>query len=282
MLGEHLRKLRKKARMSGASAASQADISQSKLSKIETGVLLPANEDIKRLCAVYGAPRNQSERLLEQLRTIKTEYISWRIGHRRGFSAKQRDIGAQERKAYCIQTCALAAISGLLQVPAYARRIMELSNVTGQTDLDKAVAARLQRQTVLYMPDKKFEFLMTETALLSRFCEPAIVLQQLDRLRSFFDLPNVTIGFLPSTQALPTVLQNSFRIFDNDPVVVETFTAEITVFDPSDIGVYIRIFNELKSVAIYKNSAVAFLERCQEQLKKLAQNDQSTTTSILS
>ncbi|MCA1672296.1 MAG: DUF5753 domain-containing protein, partial [Actinobacteria bacterium] len=48
--------------------------------------------------------------------------------------------------------------------------------------MDDAVAARMQRQQVLYRTGKRFHFLIAESALRTRLCPPEVMIGQLDRL----------------------------------------------------------------------------------------------------
>lgn len=58
-LSQELRELRSKARLSGAEAARRAGITQSKVSRAETGTFLPTEDDVKKLCRIYGATAGQ-------------------------------------------------------------------------------------------------------------------------------------------------------------------------------------------------------------------------------
>jgi hypothetical protein len=46
-----------------------------------------------------------------------------------------------------------------------------------------------------------------------------------------------------------------FWIFDEDRVLVETPTAELTIIQPREIAVYVRTFAELASIAVYGAAA---------------------------
>jgi predicted transcriptional regulator len=50
-LSRELRELRSKARLSGAEAARRAGITQSKVSRAETGTFLPTEDDVKPMAA---------------------------------------------------------------------------------------------------------------------------------------------------------------------------------------------------------------------------------------
>ncbi len=64
-LSARLRELRHTSGLSSAVAARTAGFSQSKLSKIETGALLPSFADSEALCAAYHAPGKDRDEVLD-------------------------------------------------------------------------------------------------------------------------------------------------------------------------------------------------------------------------
>ncbi|MHB8217079.1 MAG: helix-turn-helix domain-containing protein [Candidatus Sulfotelmatobacter sp.] len=263
-LGDELRTLRKAMGLVGDDLAKSTGISQSKLSKIETGALVPSTDDLLKMFKVLRASQEQRKKVTEWAQALRTEFVSWRFGHRKGFSAKQVEVAKLDRQAHRIRMFQIAAIPGLLQTPEYAYRVMGLSNVTHQPDLEQAVGLRMQRQQLLYEPGRQFEFLMTESAALSRFCDPAVARRQLKRLRFLFDIPYVRIGFLPNRTSLPRVPTNSFIMYDSSLVVVETLAGEISTVDEKNIEQYNAVFDELASVAVFGNNAEIFLNECED------------------
>jgi len=148
-------------------------------------------------------------------------------------------------------------IPGMLQTAEYARarfaesiRVFRLKN-----DINEAVQGRLQRQEVLYQPDKRFHFVLTEAALRMRLCPPAVMLGQLDRLISFSALPNVRLGIIGFNTQYATSPWHGFWLYDQERVVVETYSAALTLTQPQEIELYARVFDELAAVASYGRAA---------------------------
>jgi len=253
--------------------ARRAGMSQSKLSKLETGALLPSPEDIRLICRVLKVPIRAQEKLLDQLRLVRTEYSSWRVGHSHGYAARQIDVAEREKKARRLLEFQACAVPGLLQVPPYAHRVMALANVTGQTDFDDAVAERVRRQQILYDPSREFVFVITETALLSRFCEPEVMLQQVQFIRAFSKIPHIRIGLVPASARLPNIPQNGFAVYDLDVVVIETFGGMITITDDRDIALYVNLFEQFSGAALYGDATEDFLESCMQQLRQWSGGD---------
>jgi hypothetical protein len=86
-------------------------------------------------------------------------------------------------------------VPGLLQTPGYDRRVLtemvELHDLD-ISDVDAAVASRIQRQQLLYDTSKRFEFLLAGPVLRWLPCPPDVMRGQLDRLPTVVGLPNMT------------------------------------------------------------------------------------------
>ena len=76
--------------------------------------------------------------------------------------------------------------------------MMRLSSRVGTADdLDEAANARLDRQTLLDDPSKRFELVMGETALRRVLLPSAAMRAQLDRLADLTAQSNVLVGVIP-------------------------------------------------------------------------------------
>jgi Domain of unknown function (DUF5753) len=129
------------------------------------------------------------------LEQIATEARSWRLVNRLGLAPRQREIAELEKSAHTIRIFQPVMVPGLLQIADYARRVMEMTYTAGP-DIPAAVAVRMQRQTILYDQDKRFEFIVTEGALRWRPGPAKLMRAQLDRLASLASLPNVTLNLV--------------------------------------------------------------------------------------
>ena len=152
-------------------------------------------------------------------------------------------------------------VPGLLQTAEYARarfaeglRLLKVPN-----DIDGAVQGRIQRQEILYQLDKRFHFLLTEAALRLRLCPPDVMLGQLDRLISFSALPNVRLGVIGFETRYATAPWHGFWIYDEDRVLVETYSAALNLAQPPEVDLYAAVFDELASIASYGRAARAII-----------------------
>jgi transcriptional regulator with XRE-family HTH domain len=258
-----LRHLRHRADLSGEQLAKLLGVSQSKVSRVENGRTVPSVADVQAWARACGAPTETVEALMERAEAVLTEARTWRKEHASGLRVKQEQIGQLEADTRVIRLFQDTVVPGLLQTAEYARRVFEFTNPSGQQDVAAGLAARLERQQVLFDETKRFEFLIYEAALRWPVASPAAMLGQLDRIGSLLDLPNVEIGLIPLGGPATTLLPSGFCVFGDDPedilVTVETLTAELHIRDAQDVGVYLETFARLREVALFDADARALL-----------------------
>jgi transcriptional regulator with XRE-family HTH domain len=243
-LGSRLRDLRLRAGLSGDALAARLGLTQSKISRVETGRSLPNLGEVRKWAAATKASNEELRELASLVEQVATTTVSWRILHQLGLAEKQREIADLERHALHIQTFQPTMIPGLLQTADYARHVIELAYQPG--NIAQAVAARVDRQTVLYDTSKRFDFLLTEGALK---WEPGTVMDaQRDRLQSVSTMPNVTLSV--TTAAYPYL--HPFVIWqleDETLVTVETYSAELQVRETEDVERYFEVWRRLSDRA---------------------------------
>jgi hypothetical protein len=256
--------------LTGTSLGQHVGWGQSKVSKIETGRQLATEEDIRHWCHAVGAPAATLEELLALREHATVEFATWRDEYRApgGAGVRQADIGVLEARATRIGEFQPAFIPGLLHTAQYARELLvtwvansEGGLGIGEADVDRLVAARMQRQQLLYQPGKQVQLVVLEAALYSRVCTPATLAGQLDRLIAVTSLPSVEFGIVPFSAALPVFPICSFMIFDAELVTAETFTGEQQVNEPDQIALYDRFFSLLRARAVRGADAVALIHR---------------------
>jgi transcriptional regulator with XRE-family HTH domain len=254
-----LRDLRQAAGLSGQRLARRCHMSQSKVSRIETGRLLPTMIDVDRILTAVGADESVRADLLALARLANTEYHDIRASVRRGLHHRQRELAALEAGAKEIRHFLPALITGLLQTPEYMRAAMNTPTDPATGDTAAALALKLERQAVLYDKTKRFEFLLTESAVRWQLCEPALMALQLDRLVSLSWLANVRLGVLPLTSPVGTGPFHTFVSYDNHLVTIELFTGQLVLRDPKDIDHYHALFTFFSSHALWGDPARGFL-----------------------
>jgi transcriptional regulator with XRE-family HTH domain len=265
-LGRKLLELRRKAGLSGADLARRLNTNQPRISRIETGRSVPSLDDVRAWAAATDADPDEVAVLAGLVQRLATEATSWRILHRLGLTERQREIAELEREATAILVFQPTMVPGLLQIADYARRVMAQGNPSSQTDLAQAVAQRMERQTVLYSQDKRFEFILTESALRWRPGPPELMRAQLDRIVSVASLPNVSLGVLLLDREAADAYLHPFVIFElgeDTLITVETLSAELQVSDALEIEVYRRTLERYRSDALWAEDAIGAISAFQ-------------------
>lgn len=273
-LGKRLRELRQQADLSGRQLAESLSWPPSKISKLENGRQTPSDDDIQTWTRATGSEA-QTEALLASLRTLEVQHAEWQRILRTGLRPHQNEIAALDAKTRFFRAFEATVIPGLLQTAEYAgvRLAQGIIMFKVRNDINEAVQARMKRQELLYQPDKRFHFVITEAALRLRLCSPEVMLGQLDRLISLSALPNVRLGVIGSDTQYVVGPWHGFLLRDNDRVMVETFSAELNLAQPQEIELYSNIFDQFAAVASYGRSARAIITRVIDDLAQEAPED---------
>jgi transcriptional regulator with XRE-family HTH domain len=263
-LAAELRRQRELAGVSGRELSRRISISQSKVSRIESGAVMPSLPEV----AAWGAALGTSERTQAHLAFLTnmafTEVEPWREVLR-GQGHAQDEIQRQEELARRVRTFQSAVVPGLLQTAEYARRVFATRRPAyGEEDLSAAIAARLNRQELMFEPGKQFDFLITEAALRWHPGPAGVLLAQWDRIASILTLENVSIGLIPYDQEAVTVLSHGFVMYDDHDdhssfVTVEMVHATMTINDPNDVSIYEDRWSLLRQMAIFETEARNYL-----------------------
>lgn len=245
--------------MSGTHVAGLLGWSQSKVSKIETGRVAPSGDDVRSLLDLYR-PRKKERAETENLaQALNDRYRSLRMLRKRGLHRTQEDIGRRTRQAETVRSFQPTLVPGLLQTPEYARAVFSQPLSSGEIDVAKAVRARMERQTVLFDPQRSFHFVITEAALRWRLGSVPTMRAQMDRLANLSTAENLRLGVLPWSVPVPQVPKNGFVVLDEEEVSVESFTTHRGITEPRDVRFYLDVFQLFADAAVYGDEARAFL-----------------------
>ncbi|MER5362337.1 helix-turn-helix transcriptional regulator [Streptomyces sp. NPDC002785] len=259
-IGKALRALRDASGLTGDSVARRASMSAWKLSKIENGKVRPTVQDVDLVLTAIGVSQEVKEEFLAAARAEATEATAWRLLRRMGPWKHQKTIRAIEAGTTTLRLFQGQLIPGLLQTPEYASAVFSLPPALPEETRAKTVAARLERQSVLYQPGRSFHFLICEHVLRWRISEPVVMALQLDRLVSVSRLPNVSLGVVPSDRRMPDFPMTCFSLHDDRLVIVETFHSEVTTRDPKDVQLYLDTFERFAAVAVYDDAMRTLVE----------------------
>ncbi|MEV0773809.1 helix-turn-helix domain-containing protein [Nocardia salmonicida] len=256
-LGQRLRELRTGAGLTIRTFADATGQHFTRVSKIENARQLPTVRDIADWCRLAGAPEQEPD-LVATLHAVDSAYTEHRRESRAGM---KRVLGAHTPQRYEATTVFRIyehnVVPGLFQTPEYARAMVQfwIRFLSTLNDVEDAVAIRMQRQRIVQRGGRRFVIVLEEQALRTWFGSAEVQAGQLGRLLEVMALPQVSLGIIPLMRERGGVGSAGFWIFDDDLVALETPTASIQVSQPAEIGLYARMFEELKRAAVYGRDA---------------------------
>jgi len=237
--------------LTGERLAARCAMSQSKVSKIETGKVIPSVVDVERILQALNAPPHVLSEVTALAKLANTEFLDVRSLLRKGLEKRQHELSGMEIVTTDFRFFLPAMITALISTPEYIRE--SLAHV--QSDTARAVAKKLERQSVLYDTAKRFSFVLTESAVRLPLGSPAVMALQLDRLASLSHLSNIQLGIIPVTERPPRGPLNTFTVYDERLVTAETFTGAVVMRDPRDVAFHLDLFRRFEAVALFGDDA---------------------------
>ncbi|MBQ1081817.1 helix-turn-helix transcriptional regulator [Nocardiopsis sp. B62] len=236
-LGDRLRVARKVEGSSGAVLASRAGVTQPTVSRVENGQRVSSVEAVERLIAALPLPPEEAERLT-----------------------------SMAREAYALASEGKRVDSGVSLVPDAARKLFTAaSRVRGFQSATIPAPLRSSEYAAAAGADsdsgadwaknlddagKSFEFVVTESALRTWPGSGESMPAQLEHLLTLAQRPNVSLTVIPWGVGLPVMPPHGFTVCDESGVLVETFTATMTLTGSEHVAAYRDAFEALAAVAV--------------------------------
>lgn len=208
-LGIELKRLREAARVTRPDAAAALGCSPARIGHIESGRnVLSKAELIVLLRDHYGAGAVLPA--LEELRAEASKRGWWSTY---GLPEWLAGYVGLEYDASSVRTLELELIPGLLQTEAYARMLHQYSIRLEPKDVDRRVAARMQRQERLTGASPlQLTAVVSESALVRCARHPSVAAGQLAQLAQRALWPNVELRVLPFEVGLHAGMTGAFSL----------------------------------------------------------------------
>ena len=245
--------------------------SQAAISRYEQGAvkgLPPSRQLVLEWLAVCDAPEEIRSRALALTEAAHNESRSWTdmLGDASHLQGIARDREAAARR---IRVCQLTMVPGLLQTAEYARQLMPQVDVFNKIDHAASVAARMDRQKLLYEEGRRFEFLIAEHAL-QWSPGPGVMPAQLDRLVSLSTLASVEIAVLP-TRREGALEWHNYDLLDliDEPascVTTELMHGGQLIGEPELVAPYVALWDRLWQASAQGDEARAAVEQVRRDL----------------
>ncbi|WP_340378427.1 helix-turn-helix transcriptional regulator [Streptomyces sp. SS7] len=248
-LGARLKGLRTEASLTGAVLAQRAGVGQPTVSKVENGRMVPSADVLGRLSRALGLDESTTREVLDLLLAVETAPGAAEAPSDEAPAGATLDEAV--RSARLVRSFQCVILPAMLQSAEYARHVFDSAPNASPEAVGRAVAARVERQSLLYERGRESVFVLTEGVLRTWPGSPALMLAQLDRLLAVESLSTVRLGVIPWHQAVPVMPRNGFTLCDHATVVVETFQGERVVDDSSAVASYEETFSKFEDAATF-------------------------------
>ncbi|MFF6785520.1 Scr1 family TA system antitoxin-like transcriptional regulator [Streptomyces sp. NPDC012510] len=267
-LGARLRALRADAGLTGAVLAQRAGVGQPTVSKVETGRMVPSSDVLDRLSRALGLDAATSGEVRELLAAVEAAVDA----------APQTEVSALPgvvlddaiRGARLVRSFQCVVLPAMLQSAEYARHVFASAPDADPESVGRAVAARVERQSVLYEPGRESVFVVTEGVLRTWPGTPSLMLAQLDRLLAVESLTTVRLGVIPWDRPVPVMPRHGFTLCDRSAVVVEAFRDERVSDDGDEVASYEEAFGSFEGSAVFGGEVRELLLRVMKEFRDLA------------
>ncbi|MGW5661809.1 helix-turn-helix domain-containing protein [Streptomyces sp. NPDC003758] len=267
-VAQRLRELRADAGITGPELAVRCGWSHPKTYRIEGARTPPSADDIRRWCEACGAS-GQADDIIAQSRNAESLYVEWRRKVRTGLKQLQNSYVPLFKSTRLFRIYSPTLVPGLLQTEGYAMGLM--SSITRFRDIPddvaEAVSARLERSRIIHEPGHRFSMVIEEPVLYYQLGDSDAMAAQLGYLLTAGALPSVSLGIIPSaTPGRVLWPQELFHVYDDTLVSVELLSARVQVAQPSEVALYVKAFEELRSMAVYGAEARALIVKAIDAL----------------
>lgn len=269
-IARELRQLRERNGLTLDQAARQLDMSKSNLSRIENAQIGIKPRDVRAALALYQVSNDDAEALIEIARGAQ----------QRGWWHNYGDVLPEwfefyvglEAEASVMRTYEAESVPGLMQTEAYARAMFLLT--AGDADIDRKVAARIQRQEILRQEEPvTLSAVLNEAVLMRPVGGPHVMSEQLEQLADLAKLPNVTIQVLPMAagghpaMTTPYVILSFKDAPDESIVYLENLTNGQALEEPEHVGGYTMVHEKLCSMALGPDDSIALLREASRNIQ---------------
>lgn len=201
----------------------------------------------------------------------ESPYAEWRHQVRNGLTQLQERLVPLFRETQLFRVYSSTLVPGLLQTEGYATAV--LSKVADFRELPfddsaEAARARVERSRVIHEPGHRCELLVEESVLYSQIGDADAMAAQLSYLVTAGDLPSVSLDIIPmATHARAQWPRETFNIYDETLVSVELVSAKVRITQADEIALYVKTFEQLRSMAVEGAEARALIQKALEALR---------------
>jgi transcriptional regulator with XRE-family HTH domain len=264
-LAAELRRLRESAGLTQEDVSERTGKDRSTLYRLENAQQRPQRSTLIQLLDLYGTDQERRAELLALLREAGQR--GWMQLDRSDLREIYADYISFESEARSVSDYESLFIPGLLQTEDYARAVIRgaLPQAT-EEQVESRVTARMERQALLTADDPpQLWAIMDEAAARRIVGGPAVMREQLARLRDNAALPNVTVQVIPYDAGAHPGMPGSFIVLefpdpaDQSPVYIDSMAGDLFLEDDMEIRRYILMFEHLRAAALRPDESATLL-----------------------
>jgi transcriptional regulator with XRE-family HTH domain len=255
VLGLRLRELREAAGVSFAQAAQALSVNPTTIRRMEKAEVGLKPVYVEKLLQVYGVPEPDGRAFVELVEAAAEP--GWWHSFRDVLPAWFSLYVSLEESAGTIRSYEPHCVPGLLQTEGYARALLRVGFPTAEeTELDRRVALRMERQSLLARPEPpRLWILIEETVLRRPVGGPEVMRDQIDHLIEASARPGVQIQVLPFASGPHPGMFGPFQLFRfdipelPDIIYTESLTGAVYLDERVDTVAYLEALDRMAAQA---------------------------------
>ncbi|MGH3942600.1 MAG: helix-turn-helix domain-containing protein [Pseudonocardiaceae bacterium] len=248
-LGMELRRLRDTVGKDQKEAGDYIGVSDSMISKYETGDRRIKVGYVRLLCELYDVDAPHKEFLVRLVR--ESDERGWWADYGNTVPSWFKDFLGMETAAEQIHTYHSELVPGLLQTPDYIRGLAD-GAPTDQVEQTIEIRSTRQKRLTEHMPLQLWA-VINEAVLRRDIGGREVMLGQLRHLVEMAELPNITIQVVPFSVGFHPAMASSFTLlrFSGTPVMDAVFVdlkgGAVFMEKPPDVERHVTDFRRLTS-----------------------------------
>jgi transcriptional regulator with XRE-family HTH domain len=272
-LGSALNKIRREAGLTIEAAAERLHWPQSKISRIENGMIRAHWGDIQDLLDLYAFDDPDQRKALIALAKSARER-GWWHSYGANLAHPFADLLSLETTSKEIWSYENQVIPGLLQTKEYALAMVGVSRAwERRDDVEKFVQIRTARQSVLTRSDPlNLWVVLGEAALRQMVGGPTVMHDQLRHILTLAELPNLTIQVLPFSAGASTGMFGPFEVLEfpgpgvTEVVYLENLLGGLYLENETEVHRYRLAFQHLRASALPEADSLKMITMIAEEM----------------
>lgn len=270
-LGWELRQLRQTAGKTIEQVAGALGYSESKVSRIETGLVSATTGDVRAMLELYGVDDRRRQVLVQIAREARQKGWWQSYG-----DAPAAPLAGLEVEAASIRSYEPLLVPGLLQTEEYAARVIRtLLPDWPRAKIESWIELRIGRQSLLTRDDPPTLWTVIDEAALRRPVGGGDAMRgQLKRLAEAAELPAVKLQVLPFEAGEHAGMNGQFTILgfpdpaDLDVVYLEHNANDLYLEEPKEVDRYAVLFEKVRAAALEPDASLEFLAKLSKGLEE--------------